>query len=337
MRNNKDKAAAETDIAAPRLVVMIVYDGVEILDVAGPASVFSKANVYAPGTYDFRVLASRAGNAVDSSGIPIAPHGSWKALGSETVDTLIVAGGPGLAVERELADGELAQWLAAMAPRVRRMVSVCTGAFALGAAGLLDDRCATTHWEAVEHLQACFPASQISNDTIYVQDGNVWTSAGILTGIDLALALVEADLGRSCALHIGSLLVLAGMRSGDSPQKSALLASQAQASHPIRELLSWIRLNLTERLTLDVMAARMGMSDRHFRRVFQAETGLSPTRYVTSARLDYAAQLLRNTSWNVESVAMKSGFESVDALQRGFIKRWRQSPTEFRANGAAAH
>lgn len=334
MRNNKDKAAAETDIAAPRLVAMIVYDGVEILDVAGPASVFSKANVYAPGTYDFRVLASHTDNAVDSSGIPIAAHGSWKALVPGTIDTLIVAGGPGQAVERELASGELAQWLAAMAPQVRRMVSVCTGAFALGAAGLLDGRRATTHWEAVGQLQERFPSAQVSNDTIYVQDGKVWTSAGILTGIDLALALVEADLGKSCALHIGNLLVLAGMRPGDSPQKSALLASQAQASHPIRELLSWIRLNLTERLTLDVMAARMGMSDRHFRRVFQAETGLAPSRYVTNARLDYAAELLRNTSWNIESVAMKSGFDSIDALQRGFVKRWRQSPTEFRASSA---
>ena len=181
-----------------------------------------------------------------------------------------------------------------------------------------------------ELLQNHFPEASIKSDKIYVRDGNIWTSAGILTGIDMALALVEEDLGKECALKIANILVVAGMRPGESPQKSALLGSQAQVSDPLRELLSWIGLHLTQDLSSPLLAERMGMSDRHFRRLFQQQMGMSPAKYVTMARLDHAAVLLRSTRWTIESVARKSGFDSVDTLQRGFVRRWALSPGQYR-------
>lgn len=310
---------------------MLAFNGAEILDVAGPASVFAKANIHTPGTYDFQLLAPPACEIITCCGLSVSPQGDWTSFTAENIDTLIIAGGLPETMLRLLESSDLVAWLAAVAPRARRVVSVCTGAFALGQAGLLQNRCATTHWSALDLLQSHFPETKVKSEKIYVRDGNIWTSAGVLTGIDLALALVEEDLGRACALEIGNILVLAGMRPGSSPQKSALLASQAQVSNPIRELLSWIQLNLTESLHAPLLAGRMGMSDRHFRRVFQDEAGMSPAKYVATQRLDYAAVLLRSTTWNIEAVARKSGFDSTATMQRGFTKRWKMTPTDYRA------
>lgn len=326
----KDMPAANPDKKTPRLVAMIVFNGAEILDIAGPASVFSKANIWSPGAYEFRVLGPSADKIIDGTGIGITPHASWRNHPRQCIDTLMIAGGNPDEVLRELQDGELAAWIASAAPRVRRIASVCTGAFALAQAGLLCDRFATTHWSSIDLFRQRFPETKVVDDEIYVRDGNIWSSAGVLTGIDLALALVEEDLGRACALEIGSQLVLGGIRPGNSPQKSALLASQAQASHPIRELLSWMHLNLTCVLTAQTLAERMGMSERHFRRIFQSETGLTPAKYVATARLNHAASLLRSTTWNIEAVANRSGFESVSTMQRGFSQRWGVSPAEYR-------
>jgi transcriptional regulator GlxA family with amidase domain len=319
-----------------RKVVMVIFDGVEILDVAGPASVFSKANAMIPGSYDFQVAGPCEGLAYSNSGMTIALQGSWKNMDPAGIDTVIVAGGHEEVVIQEMGRTELAAWLAAAAPAVRRVASVCTGAFALGQAGLLHGKSATTHWSACALLQGRFPEARVQSDRIYVQDGKVWTSAGILTGIDLALALVEEDLGRQCALAIGRLLVLAGMRPGESPQHSALLDSQAHVNHPLRDLLSWIQLNLTQDLSSETLAERLGLSERHFRRLFQDEVGQSPARYVAACRLDHAALLLRSTAWNVEWVARKSGFDSIDAMQRGFARRWGLSPGKYRERHADA-
>jgi transcriptional regulator GlxA family with amidase domain len=333
LANGKDIFAAIMDkhsSVVAKLVVMVVFEGAEILDIAGPASVFGKANIFSPGSYDFRVVAETGGQVVANSGITIISHGGWESIVPDSIDTLIIVGGPFVGVLQELAKGRLAPWIASVAPCVRRIVSVCTGAFALGQAGLLDGRSATTHWDSVDLLQDYFPSAAVKSNKIYVKDGKIWTSAGILTGIDLSLALVEDDLGRALALEIANLLVLAGMRPGDSPQRSALLASQAQVSNPLRELLSWIQLNMTEDLSSTLLAERMGLSDRHFRRIFQNETGVTPAVYVSTCRLNHAALLLRNTNWSVESVASKSGFDSIDTLQRGFVKHWGVSPTEYR-------
>jgi transcriptional regulator GlxA family with amidase domain len=333
MGNNMDIFAANSDSATAgtaKRIAMIAFDGVEILDVTGPASVFSKGNVMVPGTYEFIVLGPRDGFVHSNSAMTIPLHACWKSIRPDTIDTLIVAGGHEDIVLHELLNGELSEWIKSVAKHARRMASVCTGAFALGQAGLLKGRCATTHWSACKLLQGHFPDTRVEDDKIYVRDGDVWTSAGILTGIDLALALVEDDLGRSHALKIGELLVLTGMRPGDSPQKSPLLNSQAQVSNPIGDLLSWIQLNLTEDLRVESLAKRMGLSERHLARIFRHETGVTPSRYVSAIRLDYAAVLLRSTTWKIESVATKSGFDSVDALERSFLRRWGMPPGAYR-------
>lgn len=209
-------------------------------------------------------------------------------------------------------------------------MSVCTGVFALGYAGLLQARQITTHWSVCDILQTEFPGSLVQNNKVYVRDGNLRSSAGILTGIDLALALVEEDLGRETAINIGKLLVIAGIRTGESPQQSALIRSQTRASIPVRELISWLQFNFTADCSVDVLADRMGLSPRHFSRLFTSETGISPSRYVQIMRLEYAALLLKTTHWNIHHIAEKSGFLSMDALRRGFLHHWGMTPLKYR-------
>lgn len=329
MKRERDILAAKSAIApAARCIAIVAFDGVEILDVAGPASVFSKANVHAPGSYDVRILAAKDALIHSNSGLTLVPHGRWDSV--QSVDTLIVAGGHEDIVLRELRRSDLANWIASVASGARRVASVCTGALALAEAGLLSGRRSTTHWSACGLLQDRCPSTEVVSDQIFVRDGNVWTSAGILTGIDLSLALVEADLGRKCAVSIARLLVLTGMRPGSAPQESSLLTSQAHASRPLSDLLAWIGQNLTSDLCTDILAERMRISPRHLNRVFQNELGISPSKYVLQARVKQAAILLRDTVWTIDQVATRSGFESTDTLQRAFQKHLGVSPGEYR-------
>lgn len=210
------------------------------------------------------------------------------------------------------------------------MTSVCTGAFALAHAELLQGRRSTTHWSVCSLLQSLCPGTEVVDDQIFVRDGKVWTSAGILTGVDLSLALVEEDLGRECASQIAHLLVLSGMRPGQSPQMSPLLRTQAQASDAMRDLLAWIYQNLGNDLSVETLAERMSVSPRHFTRLFQQATGSSPSKYVLATRLNHAALLLRETDWSIEKIAHRCGLDSVDTLQRGFKKHWGATPGEYR-------
>ncbi|KAB2902963.1 MAG: helix-turn-helix domain-containing protein [Burkholderiaceae bacterium] len=331
MPTRNDECAADPARAVPaRRVALVVFDGVEILDVAGPASVFAKANEQVPGTYALRVLAAGEGMVATSAGLAIAPHGRWTQGDSGPVDTLIVAGGSEDALRRLLLGTGLGAWIAEVARSARRVASVCTGAFALAQAGLLHGRRSTTHWSACGLLQSLCPDTTVVDDQIYVRDGAVWTSAGVLTGVDLALALVEEDLGRGHAMQIARNLVVAGLRPGLAPQSSPLLQAQARAGHPLRELLAWVREHLADDLRVERLAERTAMSPRHFARVFQREIGMAPARYVQAVRLDEAALLLRETAWSIERVAVQCGFASTDALQRGFRQRWGVPPGEYR-------
>ena len=318
---------------ATRNVVLIAFDGVEALDVTGPASVFAKANAIRPGSYRLTVLADRRGEVATNAGISINAHGCWHSFDTQGIDTLLIPGGKAAAVKKELLREDLVRWIASTAKTTRRVASICTGVIALGHAKLLDGKRCTTHWDFWDQLKNTFPKAEVVRDQIFIRDGNIWSSGGITTGIDLALALVEDDLGRKCAVDIARILVLAGIRVSRTPQVSSLLNHQVQPGNRIKDLLPWIQQSLASHLSAEILADRAGMSIRNFNRMFTQEFGITPHNYVLKVRLEYAALLLRDTDWAIENVARKSGFISTDSLQRGFKKRWNMSPGEFRERG----
>ncbi len=328
-RDNDEEAAVPA-----REVALVVFDGVESIDVAGPASVFTKAEQWRAGNYRLRIASPKGGAVATNGGLTLTDTVALAAL-PEALDTLVVAGGEEPGLRTALAEQGLADWLAQAAPRARRVASVCTGAFALAAAGLLDGRACTTHWRVCDLLQRARPQAQLQRDRIYVRDGPVWTSGGVTTGIELAIALVEDDLGHDAAMEIARTLALPLLRSGGEPQLSDALQAQAGASHRLRELVAWIGLHLREPLSVEQLAERVQMSPRHFARAFVAETGCPPARHVEQARVARAAQLLRQTRWPQEKVAQESGFRSVDALQRAFARQHGVTPQAYRGGPGA--
>lgn len=318
---NQDRSTAVSDMfsSATRLVVMLVFDGVEAIDVAGPCSVFSQAAACVPGAYAVCLVSPLGGKVSSNSGFSLADTQSMNGV-AQTIDTLLVCGGDEAALRAAILEQGVAQWIACRAPNARRIASVCTGAFALAAAGLLKDKRATTHWNACGWLQELSPATRVLNDRVYVQDGNVWTSAGVTTGIDLALALVEADLGRPLALRIAKNLALPYLRSGRDAQLTPSLAAQADVGPRLRDLLPWVEGHLTEDLRVEDLAQRVNMSPRNFSRAFRAQTGHTPAQFVAQARLGQALRLREQTDWPQEKIAQVSGYRSVDALQRAFAR-----------------
>ena len=322
---NKDEKTAVSAID----VVLVAFDGAEAIDIAGPASVFSKAEQSRPGTYRLHIASPVADTVLTNAGLSISGTRRLRDLPPE-IDTLIVAGGDELPLRAAIREQGISAWLREVAPRTRRIASVCSGAFALAAAGLLDGRQATTHWSALDMLQRARPQVRVQRDRIYVRDGPVWTSAGVTTSIELALALVEDDLGHAVAMDIARTLALPMLRGGEEPQLSQTLQAQDAASRRLRELVAWIGTHLQEDLSVEALAERACMSPRHFARAFAAETGCTPGRFVERARVAAAAQLLRRTRWTQETVAARSGFRSVDALQRAFARRYGVTPRRYR-------
>lgn len=310
-------------------VVLVVFEGAEALDVAGPASVFSKAAQMRPGRYRLHIASPAGGSVTTNGGLVVAGTTPFAALPGH-IDTLIVAGGDEAPLRAAIARDGVSAWLADVAPRTRRLASVCSGAFALAAAGLLDGRAATTHWSACDLLQRIRPQVRVERERIYVHDGPVWTSAGVTTGIELALALVEDDLGHAVAMEIARMLALPLLRGAEEPQLSPALEAQATASHRLRELLAWIGTHLQADLSVEALAARARMSPRHFARAFAAETGSTPARFVEQTRVAAAAQLLRQTRWTQARIASHSGFGSVDAFQRAFVRQHGVTPQAWR-------
>jgi transcriptional regulator GlxA family with amidase domain len=311
----------------PRKVAVLAFPAAQVLDVTGPYEVFEIAARMSPGAYQTELLAKRPGELATSGGLRlVADRGVDECV--ERLDTLIVAGG--LGVRDALADAELIAWLRAAAARSRRVASVCTGAFLLAQTGLLDGRRATTHWSACEALAARHPSVQVEMDAIFVGDGEVFTSAGVSAGIDLALALVEEDLGSQVALNVARMLVLFMRRPGGQAQFSNSLASQAAESASLRDLQAWIADHLDEDLTVAALAERAFMSQRNFARVFASQTGQTPARYVESLRLERARMLLQSGERTVEGVAQACGFGTVETLRRSFSRRLGVSPGAYR-------
>jgi transcriptional regulator GlxA family with amidase domain len=245
------------------------------------------------------------------------------------VDTLLVAGGRG--ARRAAQDPALLSWLTRIAPRVRRLGSVCTGSFILAAAGLLDGKRATTHWASCETLATMHPRVHVEPDPIFVRDGRLCTSAGVTAGMDLALSLVEEDFGRQVALGVARQLVMFLQRPGGQSQFSSQLSTQAADREPLRELVEWIADHLTEDLSVASLAERAAMSPRHFARVFASELNMTPARFVELQRVEAARRRLEESSDALERVAATCGFGGAEVMRRAFVRSIRVSPSDYRS------
>ncbi|MEO8115900.1 MAG: helix-turn-helix domain-containing protein [Phenylobacterium sp.] len=312
-----------------RKIALIGYDGAQSLDLFGPLEVFSMANNYAAAPVYEVILASPAGGEIlSNAGVRLAGSVAVAALPAD-LDTILVAGGSEAGI-RAISDSGVLAWLQDRSGATRRVGSVCSGAFVLAAAGLLDGRRATTHWEVCDEMRAFRPAVRLEPDAIFVADPPFYTSAGITAGIDLCLALVEADCGAQVALAVARNLVLFMRRPGGQSQYSAGLNVQAAATPRLRTLVAAISADPTGDLSLPTLAERAGMSERTFSRSFLREAGVTPAAFVEAARVDRAKALLESSDWPLARVAERAGFGSLDGLHRAFQKRLGVTPGDYR-------
>jgi transcriptional regulator GlxA family with amidase domain len=319
--------------STPRQVAILLYPGVQSLDVTGPLEVFTGAGLLriASGRpdrgYEVRTLSADGARLRTSSGLTVTPHASLRDAPAD-IDTLIVPGGEGM---REAAtDDALLEWIAQAASRARRTAGVCTGAFLLAGAGLLTGRRATTHWAAAAELARLHPEVDVDPEPIFLRDGQIWTSAGVTAGMDLALALVEEDLDRDAALEIARHLVLFLRRPGNQSQFSATLAAQQPGREPLREVQRFVVEHVAEQHSVEAMAERAHMSSRHFARAFRAETGVTPARYVERVRLEAARRRLEDTAAPIAVVAAECGFGTAETMRRVFLRALEVGPAEYR-------
>jgi transcriptional regulator GlxA family with amidase domain len=318
----------------PRRVAVIAFPGVQLLDVTGPLEVFGATERYLalnkPGArgYAPEILAERAGPVLSSSNIGIVATGRLPRRPAD-FDTVLVAGGGG--VKQAMTRRPLLTWLVRAQKDVRRLGSVCTGAFVLAAAGLLRGRRAVTHWESCRALEERFPGVTVERDALYLRDRGIVTSAGVTAGMDLALALVEEDHGREVSLAVARQLVLFLYRPGGQSQFSPQLRGQLAERAPIREVQSFITAHPDEDLSVAALAKRAALSPRQFARLFKAEVGLTPARFVESARLEVARRKLESTREAVGEIAARAGFGSAESLRRRFRDRLSLTPSSYRA------
>jgi transcriptional regulator GlxA family with amidase domain len=308
------------------------------LDVVGPMQVFGSANAERAGhglppAYTPHLLAEAPGPVPTSAGFALVADGAWGASDAAGFDTVLVAGGDG--VTAQLSNAGLSNWLRHAEPRVRRLGSVCSGALLLAQAGLLDGRRATTHWSRLDRLRQSHPKVQVEHDCLHTydaaspSDSHVFTSAGVTAGIDLALALVEADLGRPMALAVARRLVMFMRRPGGQAQFSPLLAPETLHAPRLAALLEWIPTQLGGDLSLDALAERACMPTRTLSRVFQRELGMTPARYVERVRVEAASTLLAQAQASISTVARLCGFEHPENLRRSFHKHRAVSPQAY--------
>ena len=314
----------------PRRVVFVAFPDLQLLDLVGPLEVFSMADRFSDsgvGEYAIEVVSPDGGVIRASSGLEIAAHRAIGTCGGP-IDTLVVVGGQ--CVAQAIVDDRLVAWIRSAAQRTRRVTSVCSGAFLLARAGLLDGRRATTHWSDCARLAQLFPEVTVDPDPIFIRDGNVWTSAGVTAGMDLALALVEDDLGTERAREIARQLVLFVQRSGGQSQFSAQLAAQRPERDTLVHLASWIADHLGDDLSIPVLAARTSMSVRNFSRRFAQEFGTTPAAYVEAVRVEAGRRLLETTRCGLAGIARDCGFGTVETMHRSFQRTVRVTPGQYR-------
>lgn len=315
-----------------RDVVVVSFPDFQILDVTGPSEVFSQATRLLEDdgrrdAYRLHFVARKGGRVTASSGLEVSC--SETSTAPSRIDTLIVAGGRGS--RTAVKDPAFVDWVRRAADRSRRVTSVCTGAFLLARAGLLDGRRATTHWNSCERLARAHPSVRVEPNLIYVKDGNVFTSAGVTAGIDLALALVAEDYGRALALRVARELVVFLKRPGGQSQFSTQLTTQLSDSEPLTEILGWIENHLSDDLSVPALARRAGMSARNFARRFTEEVGKTPARYVLTARIDAARRRLEESQHGLERIATDCGLGSADSMRRIFVAALSTTPSDYRA------
>ena len=310
--------------------MVLGYPGVQSLDVVGPFEVFASASLLlaADGRddgYDVSLVSADGQPVLAATGLALVTARLPDPRTS--VDTVVLPGGFTHAVA---ADPRVMDWIRAVAPNARRVVSVCTGAFLAAQAGLLDGCRATTHWAYAETLAREFPAVEVDPEPIFVRDGDLWTSAGVTAGIDLALALVEADHGRETALVVARHLVMFLRRPGSQTQFSVQLAGQVAQRDPLRDLQQWIAEHPDDDLSVPALARRANLSPRQFARTFAAEVGTTPGRYVDQIRLETARRRLADTDDGVDQVARACGYGTAEAMRRAFTRELGVPPADYR-------
>jgi transcriptional regulator GlxA family with amidase domain len=307
-----------------REIGFLVFDWFQLLDAAGPISAFEIGGRHAPGAYRLHVLATQEGAVASSAGASIAA----KALASApALDTLVVAGGDG--TYDTIHDAAILDFVRAAARTCRRVASVCSGAFILAEAGVLDGRRATTHWSRSQRFARRYPRVRLEPDRIFVRDGSVWSSAGITAGIDLALALIADDLGEDVARKTAQQLVVYRRRPGGQSQFSALLEMERPDGR-FGPLLGWAREHLSEALTVERLAGRAAMSPRNFARRFAEETGVTPARAIERLRVEAARERIEGDARPIEAIAAETGFGDPERMRRAFLRAFGQPPQALR-------
>lgn len=322
----------------PLRIALFAYPDVQALDLSGPLELFARATRLLrdegrthPG-YSLAVVGTQAGPITSSSGFRFLPDATFRSLRGG-VDTLLVLGGRG--IDGLLENRAILDWLRRMSGRVRRLASVCTGAFLLAEAGLLDGRTATTHWSRAAELARRYPRIRVEQDRIWVRDGSVYTSAGVSAGMDLALALIEEDLGAEVALAVARAMVMYMRRPGDQSQYSAPLRLQAAETPSVRELVTWAAEHPAGDLSVPALARRVGKSPRHLTRVFRKELGVSPAEAIEQLRLEAARRALQQSPAGLKEVAARCGFGSAEVLRRAFLRSLHVTPSAYRARFSA--
>lgn len=308
---------------------MVVFPGFQLLDIAGPRDAFAEVKILSGGECEYEMLTvgTTRGSVQSSSGLTIVPDRTIFDVCPE-FDTIIVPGG--LGIFDAFDDPALSEWLRNQHRRARRLSAICNGLFALGPAGLLDNRVVTTHWMDVPRLAATFPKARIEPDHIYVKDGSIYTTAGVTAGIDLSLALIEEDFGKAMALDVAKYLIVYLRRAGGQSQFSPLLESQAAPGSQTVSLQQYILDHLHVDHSVASLAARVHMSSRNLARTFAKECGITPMTFLNNARIDAARRYLETTDLSLREIAQRCGFDNADALRRAFNRRLQINPAEYR-------
>ena len=323
--------------STPRHIVFTAYEGVSLLDLSGPLEAFRVASDFALKgqrlSYECTLVSSRGGRIKTADGVDLNAK-SMRSIGNKPIDTLVAPGG--FLLEDVTRDRVLIRWIGKVAPTCRRVCSVCVGSFLLAAAGVLDGHRAATHWMHAQSLASRHPDVRVEPDAIFVHDGRVWTSAGVTSGIDLALALIEQDAGREVAIKVARILVVYLKRAGGQSQYSALLDAQAHAeSEPFDDLERWVAEHLESDLRVEALAERVHMSPRNFARVYAKTRGRSPAKAVDAIRIDAARRRLEETTDRIEVIAEKCGFSGEEQMRTAFIRTVGIPPRDYRKRFAS--
>jgi transcriptional regulator GlxA family with amidase domain len=319
--------------STPRLVVFLAYDGMNLLDLAGPLQAFATANRIGQGNggvamYETVVASARGGSVTSSAGLPVDTR-AVATLEGMKIDTLISAGG--CKGEEFFACPDLVGWIAGKAANVRRLCSVCTGAFLLASAGQLSGRRVATHWAWADRLKRLHPEIEVDADALFVQDGAIWTSAGVTAGIDMSLALIEADVGHEIAIQTARQLVMFIKRTGGQSQFSTPLAAQTRDTGNFANLHAWISAHIDEDLSVARLATQSNMSLRTFVRVYTAAVGRTPAKTVEAFRMEAACRALESTALPLKAICAQIGYPGEQNLRRVFLRNFGINPLQYRA------